>query len=190
MRLAAVLAAIDDANACDPNSEQDAEGPQPAALLYGRRMSAILADFCPSASDELQIAVRGQHIERWKRRREDYPEGRAGYLRWRTDAARYHAGRVAALMRNAGYTDAACDRVAVLMLKNKLTSDPEAQVLEDVACLVFFRWHARSFCDKRTMAGVLPIVSKTARKMSSAGRIAALAFDLPEPVALAISAAG
>ncbi len=65
-RLAAVLAAIDAANAADPGLEPDGEGEAPAALLYGQRMSGELARVAPEASELLRIAARGQHIERWR----------------------------------------------------------------------------------------------------------------------------
>ena len=94
----AVLAAIDAANAHDPNRETDGDRETPAAELYGQRMSLVLSEFDPAPSDALQIAVRGQHIERWKRPRADYPEGRTGYLQWRRDAAIFHARRVADIM--------------------------------------------------------------------------------------------
>ena len=34
-------------------------------------MSEVLAEFVDDPSDALQIAVRGQHIERWKRPRDE-----------------------------------------------------------------------------------------------------------------------
>ncbi len=188
-RIAAVIARIDEANERDPNLETTTDGPVPAALLYGRRMTQVLQDFEPSASDELKIAARGQHIERWKRPRADYPEGRTGYLDWRRDAAQYHAARVSAFMREAGHDGPACDRVSQLMLKKNLKTDHDSQTLEDVACLVFFRWHADAFSDKYAER-VLPVVMKTARKMSAKGRAAALALGLPPHVAEAIAGAG
>ena len=60
-RLDLAFAAIDAANAADPTREDG----QPAALLYGQRMTAELAKLFPDATDILQIAARGQHIERW-----------------------------------------------------------------------------------------------------------------------------
>ena len=42
--------------------------PQPAELVYGRRMSATLARMAPAPSEPLRIAARGQHIERVDRR--------------------------------------------------------------------------------------------------------------------------
>ena len=77
--LARTLRAIDAANSADPTIEES----QPAALLYGQRMSAELARLVPDASEPLQIAARGQHIERWLLPRAAYPEGREGYLAWR-----------------------------------------------------------------------------------------------------------
>jgi hypothetical protein len=76
-RLTDVIAAIDDANACDPN-RIEVDGPlEPAELVYGRRMSETLARMAPNASEHLRIAARGQHIERWTSPRTSYPAGRA-----------------------------------------------------------------------------------------------------------------
>lgn len=186
--LAVIFASIDDANARDHSVEPGAGGPAPAALLYGRRMTQVLDDFAPTASQELKIAVRGQHIERWLRPRSSYPEGRDGYLNWRREAAQFHAARVAALMREAGYDGVACDRVSALTLKKNLKTDPETQTLEDVACLVFFRWYAGAFSEKHTEERILSIVRMTARKMSAKGRAAAMALGLPPDVAEAIAA--
>ena len=99
-RLSATLAAIDKANAADPNHAADGT---PEALLYGQRMSDELARLVPDASDLLQVAVRGQHIERWTSPRASYPEGREGYLAWRRDLGAFHATRVAEIMEASGY---------------------------------------------------------------------------------------
>lgn len=188
-RLAEIVTRIDQANALDPKLERTEFGIEPGALAYGRRMSDVLDQFCPAASEELKIAVRGQHIQRWLRPRSDYPEGRDGYLQWRREAAQYHAATVAGLMLAAGYDATACDRVASLMMKKNLRNDAEAQTLEDVACLTFFRWYAGDFSQKHEFDKALSIVSKTARKMSPHGRNAALALDLPERVKGAIASA-
>lgn len=182
-RLTDVLAAIDAANACDPNLEPGTDGcAHPAALVYGRRMSATLGRFAPDASDALRIAVRGQHIERWTRPRADYPAGRAGYLQWRRDAAVFHATRVTALMAAAGMDDAQQARVTALIRKLGLKTDAEAQTLEDVACLVFFEHYALPFAAKHTAEDVARIVDKTAAKMSAHGRQAALHLALPDAI--------
>jgi len=187
--LAAVLSAIDRANAADPTLEQVDANCEPAALLYGQRMSQVLDEFAPEAGELLRIAVRGQHIERWKRPRKDYPEGRAGYLTWRRDAARYHAERVCELMAAEGYDAASMQRVASLIRKEAIKRDADAQTLEDVACLVFMRAYFSPFADKRTPEELYRIVEKTARKMSPEGRRAALLLPLPAELVPAIEAA-
>src|SRR5947209_12053907 len=93
-RYDSVIAAIDAANAADPNSIDIEEKPQPAKLVYGRRMIATLARMAPAASEPLRIAARGQHIERWRSPRKSYPDGRAGYLKWRKDLKDVHAQRL------------------------------------------------------------------------------------------------
>jgi hypothetical protein len=174
-----VLQRIDAANAADPEIAMDGGTAHPAALLYGRRMSAELVGFCPDASEHLRIAARGQHIERWKLARASYPEGREGYLTWRRDQGRYHADRVAGLMREAGYGPDACGHVARIIRKEGIKRDTEVQALEDVACLVFLRWYAAGFAEGRDPEHIYRIVAKTARKMSAEGRAFAARLDLP-----------
>ncbi len=181
-RLEAVLIAIDAANAADPACEDG----EPAAFLYGRRMSEVLDDFAPGASDHLKIACRGQHIERWTRPRADWPEGRSGYLRWREELKRYHADRVSALMAEGGWPEEDRARVAALIRKERLKRDPEAQTLEDVACLVFMCWYFAPFAAGHEPEKIRDIVAKTGRKMSPRGREAALALGLPADLAAAL----
>jgi hypothetical protein len=178
-RLQTVLAQIDAANAADPKGE---------ALPYGERMSVELQRLFPDASDVLQIAARGQHVERWLLPRSDYPEGKAGYLEWRREQGRRHALRVSEMMARAGYDQADCDRVGVQLRKEGIKRDPEVQALEDVICFVFLRWYFADFAAERDEASVLDIVTKTARKMSAEGRARVLAeFTLPAPLAAAFA---
>ena len=176
-RLHRALALIDQANAADPKGE---------ALAYGERMSAELARLAPDASEVLQIAARGQHVERWLLPRTDYPEGKAGYLEWRREQGRRHGQRVAGIMAESGFDAADCDRVGVLLRKEGLKRDAEVQLLEDVICLVFLRWYFADFAAKHAPDAVLDIVQKTARKMSAEGRARVLAeFALPDSLAAA-----
>lgn len=184
-RLAAVLAAIDAANAADPH--RDADG-RAVELVYGERMSAELARLVPGASEALRIAARGQHVERWKLPREACPEGRAGYLAWRAEQARRHAERVDGMMAEAGYPADERARVAALLRKEGIKRNPEMQALEDVICFVFLRWYFADFAAKHPEDEIVRIVAKTARKMSPDARTRALAeFDLPAPLAAAMT---
>lgn len=183
--LDSVLAAIDGANAGDPNLEPDG---RPAALAYGERMSEELARRFPEASEHLRIAARGQHVERWRLRREDFPVGRAGYLAWRTEQAKAHAARVAGFMAEAGYPAGDRERVGHLLRKEGIKRDAEVQALEDVICFVFLRWYFADFAAKHDDLDIGRIVEKTARKMSPEGRAAVLAeFALPEALARAFA---
>ena len=180
-----VLDAIDSANAADPNADDG----HPAAQLYGKRMSEEMMRLFPGASDVLQIAARGQHIERWILQRKDFPEGRAGYLNWRQDLARHHAERVGNLMRDAGYPEEDIATAGRMLRKEGIKRHEDVQALEDVICFVFLKWYFAPFAAKHTEEKVLGIVQKTAKKMSDAGRVRVLKeFDLPEPLAAAFRA--
>jgi hypothetical protein len=177
-RLQCALDAIDAANARDPNDEAGG----PAELVYGRRMSEALAALAPDASEHLRIAVRGQHVERWQSPRSAYPEGKAGYFAWRNGAKKRHAERLGEIMAACGYDEAMIARVGALVRKERLRSDGEAQILEDIACLVFLRYYAERFAAKHEGEKVLDIFIKSQRKMSPRGRAAGLDFGFPAPV--------
>ena len=182
--LTQVLAAIDDANAMDPTMEDG----QPAALLYGQRMSAELDRLFPDASDILQIAARGQHVERWKLARDAYPDGRAGYLAWRKAQAAHHAELVSALMLQAEYFPDDVETAARMLRKEGIKRHEEVQALEDVICFVFLKWYFAPFAAKHPADKIQRIVEKTARKMSAEGRARVLReFTLPPDLAAAFA---
>ena len=180
---------FDAANAEDPNRERADGVEQPKELVYARRMTARLDRFRPDAPEPVRLAARCQHIRRWTIPRADYPAGREGYRRWRTDLARFHADTAAAILRDVGYGDDVVARVGSLLRKERLKADPDVQLLEDVICLVFIEHYLAGFApkhDEETLAGVL---RKTWRKMSEEGRGAALALDLPERVRTVVAGA-
>ncbi len=177
-RLARALEAIDAANREDPETVEVDGGREPRELVYGRRMSAWLERLLPDASEPLQIAVRAQHIRRWTSPRAAYPEGRAGYKKWRSELARMHAELAAQIAAEAGYDEAACARVRDLVQKRRLHTDAEARVLEDCACLVFLEHYFADFQPKHDRAKVIDILRKTWAKMSPAAHQAALALPL------------
>ena len=154
----------------------------PAARLYGDRMSAELARLMPDAPATLQIAARGQHIERWTSPRARYPEGKAAYLAWRRDLQAYHARRIRQIMAAEGWPEADIAATEAMIRKEGLKRDPLVQMLEDVACFTFLRWYFHPFAEGRDPGQLLKIVERTARKMSAPARARALAeFALPAP---------
>lgn len=184
-RLNDTLAAIDAANAADPDLSEG----RPAALLYGQRMTTELSHLFPDASEALRIAARGQHIERWTSPRSSYPEGKEGYLAWRRDLGAFHARRVGEIMAAHGYGAEAVEAAGRMIRKEGIKRDPQVQALEDVICFTFLRWYFQPFAEGRDPDALLKIVQKTARKMSEGARARALAeFAIPEPFAAAFRA--
>lgn len=183
-RLEKVYTAIDAANGADPQRVDIGGKTVPAALIYGERMTAMLEQFRPDASEELRIAVRGQHIERFSISRSAYPEGKAGYYRWRNELKKVHARRLGEIMAPLGYSDAQIARVGSIVQKEGVKTDPDAQTLEDVASLVFLAYELDGFLEKYPYPPekLADILAKTWRKMSDKGHEAALELHPPEAV--------
>lgn len=168
---------FDEANAEDPNAEVVEGRSIPKELIYGRRMSERLDAFAPEAPEVVKLAARAQHIRRWEVPRDSYPEGRAGYLKWRTDLYKRHGDIAGDIMRDVGYDDDTIGRVQTLLRKRGLKTDPEVQLLEDVICLVFLEHYFHDFAKKHDEDKLIPIVQKTWNKMTESGHAAALALD-------------
>jgi len=177
-RFRQAMARVDAVNTEDPNAELEDGVERPKELLYAERMTAWLERLEPKASEALRLAVRAQHIRRWEIPRGRYDEGRRGYLRWRTALAKFHAETAGAILRDVGYDDVTVERVQSLLRKEGLKHDPEAQTLEDVACLVFLEHHLADFAARHHRDKVLRVLGKTWNKMSSRGREVALTLDL------------
>ena len=178
-RFRAAVARFDQANAEDPRVETADGAACPKELLYARRMTEALDRFAPDASEAVRLAARCQHVRRWTMPRDTYPAGRGGYRRWRTALARFHAETAAEILRDVGYDAATVGRVQALLRKERLKIDPEAQLLEDVVCLVFLRHYLAPFAARRDDAKVADVLRKTWRKMSDRGRSTALEADMP-----------
>jgi hypothetical protein len=170
----AAIAAFDAANAQDPTQISGA----PAELLYARRMTEWLNRLYPDAGELLHLAARSQHIRRWMVSRSKYPITRAGYHQWRTFLYSFHADTAAEILRKVGYDDAAIARIRSLLKKEKLKSDPEMQMLEDVVCLVFLESYFADFAMKHDEEKVIGILRRTWKKMSPHAHAAALELQL------------
>jgi hypothetical protein len=176
---------IDAANSADPNQVSADGRDWPKELLYSERMSDMLERFQPEADDVMKLAIRAQHIERWKSSRQDYPEGRIGYLQWRKDLYKIQASRAAQLMRQAGYNEPEADRAWQAVAKKNIKGNPDTQLLEDVTDLVFMEHYMLEFVGKHPEYDEekwIEIIQKTWRKMSMEAQNFALsgAVQLPE----------
>jgi hypothetical protein len=98
------------------------------------------------------------------------------YFAWRNALKDHHAALTAAIMAEAGYEDADIDRMRSIIRKERLKRDPEAQALEDCACLVFLENEFGTFAAKHADEKVVDIVAKTWAKMSDAGHAQAVAM--------------
>src|SRR6185295_19983202 len=175
-QLDVALARIDAVHAEDP--EKDASG-EAKELAYARRMSAWLEKLSPGASEELRLATRCQHLRRWSNARSAYPEGKVGYLRWRKESSIAHAALAGEILAQARYDARSVKQVQSLIKKERIKHDPEAQLLEDCACLVFLEYEFAGFAPKHDEAKLVDILRKSWSKMSAQGQAAALALDLP-----------
>ncbi len=179
-RFQKAIEAFDKANARDPEKEVSSGAGRPKELLYAERMSEWLDKLEPDASEALRLAARCQHLERWVIPRDEYPMDRPGYLKWRNALKKYHAGRAREILNDVGYDEETIGRVEDLVMKKGLKTDPEAQTLEDVICLVFLKYYFDDFAGKHEEEKIISILQKTWRKMSPRGQEAALKLEMPE----------
>lgn len=177
-RLDAVVARIDDANASDPTVIVFRGAAVPKEPLHAQLMTDWLLRLDPDSDERSLIAARGHHVRRWTRPRSEQSAGRAGYLRWRTAAKRFHAETVGSFMREVGYDEADVERVAQLIRKDGLGSDPAVQTHEDALCLVFLDTQLDQTADKLGDDEMVAVLAKTLPKMSPRGVAATGTLDL------------
>lgn len=178
---------MDDANRQDPNLVV-AEGKQwPKELLYSQRMAEMLERYQPDADDVAKLAIRAQHIERWKSPRNAYPMDRTGYLKWRSDLYKFHAEGAIRLMAEAGYDQPSMDRVKKAVSKRGRKINADSQLLEDIAALVFIEYYMQPFVDKHpdySEEKWIDIILKTWKKMSVDAQAFAVSGQVVLPEAL------
>ena len=178
-RFTRAIAGFDAANSKDPNRERVGDVDRPKELVYAERMTACLERVAPDAPEAVRLAARSQHIRRWTILRRQYPEGREGYRRWRTDLGRFHVETAGDILRAVGNDEVTTRRVQILLRKERLKTDPDVQLLEDVICLVFLQHYLADFASQHARQKLVDIIRKTWSKVSDRGRDAALALDLP-----------
>lgn len=183
----AAIAAFDRANSEDPNKDT-ADGMQyPKELLYAQRMTEMQQRYAPEASEAVKLAVRAQHIQRWKIPRSDYAMDKPGYMLWRTTLYKFHAQTAGTLMKEVGYDDEMIGRVQSIVSKKELKTNPETQLMEDIVDLVFIEHYMMGFATSHPEydeAKWILIIKKTWNKMSPRAHEFALAGKIKLPEAL------
>src|SRR5689334_15440029 len=104
------LATIDEANGDDPDTIVIDGQVRPKEQAHAELMSDWVRRLDPQATDAQMLAARAHHLRRWTVPRSSYPDGRAGYLRWRTTLKQQHAREVAEILEREGYESAVIER--------------------------------------------------------------------------------
>ncbi|MBV8693115.1 MAG: DUF4202 domain-containing protein [Actinobacteria bacterium] len=180
-RFERAIAAIDAANADDPNRIVVRGVERPKELAHAELMTEWVHKLRPDADEALLLAARAHHIRRWTTPRSDYPDGRGGYLRWRTGLHNMHAEVVGRILTVEGYDAETIARVQDIVRKRNLAGDADVQALEDALCLVFVETQFHDLAARLDEEKMVEVVRKTLAKMSSEGKAFALAMDLPGP---------
>ena len=181
------MALIDAANNEDPNRVTVDGRDWPKELLYSHHMSDMLMRFKPDADAAQQLAIRAQHVQRWKSPRDAYPMDRIGYLQWRKDLYKIQAQTAVDLLTQAGYGEDVTGRVYQAVAKLKIRENPDTQLLEDIADLVFMEHYIVEFVGKHPDYDEdkwLDIIRKTWKKMSAEAQQFALSGSVKLPESL------
>ncbi|MCH7866429.1 MAG: DUF4202 domain-containing protein [Myxococcales bacterium] len=177
MRFERAVAEIDRVNADDPHQIEVRGVVRPKELGHADLASEWVARLDEQPSEALQLAARAHHLRRWSLPRNDYPEGRSGYLVWRQALKQQHADETAHILEACGYEASVIESVSRIILRKNLVQNPDAQTLEDALCLVFFETQLVELAGRLDPEKMRNVGIKTLRKMSSRGR--ALALELP-----------
>lgn len=181
------MALVDAANSEDPNKVTLDGKDWPKELLYSQRMSDMLQRFRPDADAAQQLAIRAQHVQRWKSPRDAYPMDRIGYLQWRKELYKIQAETAVGLLQQAGYGQDVTDRVRAAVAKQRIKENPDTQLLEDVTDLVFLEHYLLEFAEKHPEYDEdkwLDILRKTWKKMSEDAQAFALSGSIKLPESL------
>ena len=176
---AEALAAIDAANADDPNTIEVRGQVRPKEQAHAELMTQTVRELDPDADEVQLLAARAHHLRRWAIPRSSFPEGRAGYLRWRTAQKKQHAADVGEILESCGYVEGEIERVQRIIRKEGLGTDPSVQTHEDALCLVFLRTQFADLAEQLGDDKIVDVVAKTMVKMSPSAidRVASIGLD-------------
>jgi hypothetical protein len=181
-KLDAAFKLFDEYNRKDPRNFTWDNVTDPQEYFFAIKLYDWVLKLNPRADEELLLASRSQHIGRWEIPREDYPEGRDPYLKWRKDLALHHAEITGRLMSEAGYGEEQIERVKQIILKKRIKVDPDVQTIENALCLVFLQFQYEDFRKKHEQEPekIINILRKSLLKMDAHGHSFALALPYTE----------
>lgn len=175
--LATAMRVVDAVHAKQPRRPEDALTEQDYCVEVEQWVFKLCGgqDF---VSPALRLAARSQHLERHVIPRSKFPEGRQGYLNWRTAVKRRQKERLLAILRFSGVDRSVVERASRLVGKDvPMAEDPEMQTLEDATCLTFLANELDHFQKDKDDAKLVDIFQKTWKKMSPKAHDCALGLD-------------
>ena len=183
--VAKALDLIDAAHKEDPDKVEINGETVPYELHYAQKMTKFLDLHTPDADPLVLTAARAQHFRRWEVPRDSYPRTRPGYFAWRTCLKMRQSEQVKQICLECSYSEEDASKVAALIAKEDLKKgegkgDAAAQVIEDVACLVFLNDQFDDFEKGHDETKIISILQKTWTKMGKRGQEMALNMDMSE----------
>lgn len=167
---------FDTYNKQDPNTFVWDGHQYPQEYFMALKLHEWILKLDPEADESLLLASRCQHIGRWEIPRNQYPQDREGYLRWRKELAAHHAKISTDLLHKVGYGDETIQQVEQIVLKKKIKVNDAVQTMENALCLVFLAYQYEEFHKDHTDK-IVNILRKSLLKMDSAGH--QFALELP-----------
>ena len=161
---------FDDYNRNSPETLVSNGVTYPIEYFYALKLHEWVLKLDPNAGEALLLASRCQHIGRWEIKRSSYPDGRTGYLKWRSDLSKFHAETASSLLRPIGYDETIIEQMREIVLKRRLRTEPDVQTMENALCLVFLEFQFDDLISKQPDEKMIGILQKTWAKMSDPGK--------------------
>ncbi|KAE8230271.1 hypothetical protein CF326_g4733 [Tilletia indica] len=149
----------------------------------------LLSEPAKDNEDLVRLAARCQHLERFMHPRSSYPEGKAGYLKWRRELYNIQANRAVELFTQAGLPEDEIEAARTWISKTDLKpgkpgANQGTQLLEDAAVLVFLEQELAQFAQRHSSdyprEKFVDILKKTWRKLSPQAKDAAKKLEIDE----------
>lgn len=174
------VARFDALNTQDPNLYDHEGRDVPWELFASRQMLRWVEKLYREVPEPVALAAHCQHLCRWEIPRHTYPEGRAGYLKWRSDLKQFHADKGAEVLEEVGYDADMIEAVRAINLKKQLKKSIQTQMIEDALCMVFLEFQYEDYSEKWEEEKLIGILQKTWVKMSELAQDAAQTLPLGE----------
>lgn len=166
---ATAIKIINEIHSLDPTKVDYNGSKIPAELLYANQCTEWLFKLKPEASELEELAAKCQHFKRWEIPRSSYPTGKKGYYQWRIFLYDFQANEAAKVLLEVGYNNEDVETVKQMIAKKDIKGNEQAQLIEDVACLVFLEHYMLPFAETKkdySEEKWLKIIKMTWGKMS------------------------